>query len=151
MESTRSDLQRFADQKTVILTSYRRDGTPVDTPVHVAVEGGRAYVRTYASAFKAKRLRRNPEVELWVAGNGTWPAALALLNPRSARRTDFGIRARARVLTGEESVQAGKALARKYPLLHGFVIPWAHRHWYRTETVNLELTPAGRLRAVAAA
>lgn len=151
MESTRSDLDRFADQTTVILTSYRRDGTPVDTPVNVVVEGERAYVRTYASAFKTKRLRRNPEVELWVASNGTRPAALALLNPKSARRTDFGIRARARMLTGEESNRAAKALSRKYPVLHGFLIPWAHRHWYRTETVNMELTPQGRVRSVAAA
>ncbi|MBO0683612.1 MAG: pyridoxamine 5'-phosphate oxidase family protein [Candidatus Dormibacteraeota bacterium] len=149
MESTRSELERFADQKTVILTSYRRDGTPVDTPVHVVVEGGRAYVRTYASAMKTKRLRRNPEVELWVATTGTWPAALALLKPKSARRTDFGIRARSRILTGEESIRAGKALGRKYPLLHGVLIPWAHRHLYRTQSVHLELTPAGR--AVAAA
>src|SRR5204862_790219 len=30
---------RFADQKTIALTTYRRDGTPVVTPVPIAVDG----------------------------------------------------------------------------------------------------------------
>src|SRR5205814_8085955 len=94
-EATGSVLEAFRDQKTVILTSYRKDGTPVDTPVHIAVEGDRAYVRTYASALKTKRLRRNPELELWPASNGTAPEFLALSRPKAARRVGRGTRARA--------------------------------------------------------
>ena len=30
---------RFTDERQILLTTYRRDGTPVGTPVHVAVEG----------------------------------------------------------------------------------------------------------------
>ena len=141
MQAEPTALEPFRDQKTVILTSYRKDGTPVDTPVHIAVEGDRAYVRTYASALKTKRLRRNPELELWPASNGTAPAVLALSRPKAASRVGVGIRARARELDADESPGAARALARKYPLLHGFLVPWMHRHVYKTETVHFELTP----------
>ena len=141
MQAEPTALEPFRDQKTVILTSYRKDGTPVDTPVHIAVEGDRAYVRTYASALKTKRLRRNPELELWPASNGTAPAFLALSRPKAASRVGVGIRARARELDADESAGAARALARKYPVLHGFLIPWMHRHAYKTETVHFELTP----------
>ena len=43
-------------QQTVLLTTFRRDGTPVGTPVSVAVEGNRAYFRTWESAGKLKRI-----------------------------------------------------------------------------------------------
>jgi PPOX class probable F420-dependent enzyme len=147
MALPRSAIEPFADQKTAILTSYRRDGTPVDTPVHVAVDGDWVFIRTYSTTFKIRRLRRNPEAELWLASNGTRPALMTLSNPRSVRRADYGIRVRARLLEGEDSRRAATALARKYPVLHGFLIPWLHRHWYHAETVNAELTPVSEAAA----
>jgi PPOX class probable F420-dependent enzyme len=151
MTTRTADLEQFADQNTVILTSFRRDGTPVDTPVHLAVEGGRAYFRTYATALKTRRLRRNPEVELWVASNGRSPALAALLRQKAARRTGPGIRAQVRLQSGEDSARAAGALARRYPVLHGFLIPWLHRHVYRTETVHAEVVPTGEALAQAGA
>ena len=107
------------------------------------MEGDRAYLRTYATAFKARRLRRNPEVVVWAATGGTRPALTTLMNPKGVRRTGSGVRARARLVAGDESERAARVLARKYPVLHGFLIPWMHRHLYRTQTVNVELTLAG--------
>lgn len=43
-------LAPFVRQKTVLLTTYRRDGTPVGTPVHIAVDGDRAFFRTWDRA-----------------------------------------------------------------------------------------------------
>lgn len=40
-------LERFVRPKTVLLTSYRRNGTPVGTPVSIAVNGEHAFVRTW--------------------------------------------------------------------------------------------------------
>lgn len=140
MDRSGSPFEPFADQKTVIVTTCRRDGTPIDTPVHVAVDGGRAFIRTYAKAMKAKRLRRNPDVLLSLASNGTRPAIVGLLAAKQARRLDHGVHARARLLAGDESRLAAGALARKYPLLQGFLIPLMHR-LMRTETLNLELVP----------
>jgi hypothetical protein len=54
--------------------------------VHIATDGDRAFIRTYEKAYKAKRLRRRPEAELWLASDGTAPAIVALLRPKQARR-----------------------------------------------------------------
>jgi uncharacterized protein len=116
----------FARQRVVLLTTFRRDGRGVGTPVSVAVEGERAFFRTYDRAWKAKRLRRNPAVTIapsTVRGKVTGPA----------------LHARARLLGGEEAARAARALARKHPLLHGMLVPLAHRlRGYRT--LHYELT-----------
>ena|SRR5207237_10447300 len=139
MSTITSEIEGLGNQKTVILTTYRRDGTPVDTPVHVATDRDRAFVRTYEKAYKFKRLRRRPEAELWLASNGRAPATVALLRPKEARRVGSPVHVHVKELQGEESRLAAAALARKYPLLQGVLIPLSHRLW-RTRTVNLELT-----------
>jgi PPOX class probable F420-dependent enzyme len=53
----------IAQSKTILLTSYRRGGTPVTTPVSVARDGDRAVFRTWDTAWKARRLRRSPRVQ----------------------------------------------------------------------------------------
>ena len=113
--------------KTVLLTTYRHDGTPVGTPVNIAVDGNRAFVRTFDTAWKLKRIRNNLEVEIAPSPIGGTPTGPA-------------IRARARLLGGDESVYAGRAIARKHPILHGFLVPLAHR-LRRNKTVHIELTP----------
>jgi PPOX class probable F420-dependent enzyme len=122
-----SALEPLADQKTVLLTTYRRDGTGVGTPVHIAVDGERAFVRTWDTTWKLKRIRNNPEVQIapsTVGGRPTGPA----------------IRVRARVLDGDESEYAAELLARKYPILHGVLIPRLHR-LRGNRTMHIELTP----------
>ena len=57
-------LDQFMVQRNALLTTYTRDGTAVGTAVHVAIEDGRAYVRTYGKAWKWKRVRHTPECEL---------------------------------------------------------------------------------------
>jgi PPOX class probable F420-dependent enzyme len=117
----------FVRQTYVLLTTYRRDGTPVGTPVHIAVDGEHAFVRTWDTAWRIKRIRNNPEVEV---------------TPSTARGKPTGpaTHARARVLEGDESAYAGRALARKYPILHGFLIPLVHR-LRGNETMHIELAP----------
>jgi hypothetical protein len=134
-------LDAFRAQKTVVLTTYRRDGRAVDTPIYIAVEDGRAFVRTYRTALKTKRLGRNPEAILWRASNGSRPPLVALLFPKQTHRVGSGVRVRARELAGVEARAAATALTRKYPILNRFVIPWTHRFVYRTTTVHYELTP----------
>lgn len=128
------------DDSTVILTTYRRDGREVDTPVHIAVDGNRAFIRTYATAGKMKRIRRNQQVTLWPATTGKTNRIVALLRPKEAKRAGPGIQARARVLDANEAGEASNALRRKYPFLQGWLIPVSHR-LMRTQTMNIELTP----------
>lgn len=42
----------------MLLVTYKRDGTPVPTPVWFGQDGDRLYVWTEEQAYKAKRLRR---------------------------------------------------------------------------------------------
>jgi len=126
--SAAETLAPFVRQRTVLLTTYRSDGTPVGTPVNIAVDGDRAFIRTYDRAWKAKRLRNNPNVEVapsTVRGKPTGPA----------------IRAQARLLDGEEAKFAARALARKHRILQGILVPLAHR-LARYKTLHYELTPA---------
>jgi PPOX class probable F420-dependent enzyme len=120
-------LAPFVHQRNILLTTYRRDGTPVGTPVNIAVEGDRAFIRTWETAGKMKRMRRNPEVTI---------------APSTLRGTPTGaaLRAHARLLGSAESDHAARLLTGKHPLLQGILVPLAHRlAGYRT--VHLELTP----------
>lgn len=120
-------LAPFARQRDVLLTTYRRDGAPKGTPVHIAVRGNVAYFRTWDATWKVRRIRNNPAVTI---------------APATARGVPTGppVRADARILDGADATTAARALARKYPILHGFVIPLVHRsRGYRT--VHVELSP----------
>jgi PPOX class probable F420-dependent enzyme len=101
-------------QKTIVLTTYRRSGADVPTPVSVAVDGDRAVFRTFDRAGKTARLRRDPHVTV---------------APSNARGRVSGppVTARARLLDGPDSRQAARLLRRKYPLLHGVLVPLTHR------------------------
>jgi uncharacterized protein len=115
------------DSKTVLLTTYKRDGTPVGTAVNIAYDGDRAFVRTWESSGKAKRLRRNPDVEVapsTSSGKPTGPATPM----------------RARLLTGEEAELARRTIERRFRFMHGVVVPLFHRVRKLT-TVYYELTP----------
>lgn len=120
-------LESFVGQWAVLLTTYKRDGTPIGTPVNIAVDGNRAFVRTFDTAWKLKRIHNNPEVEI---APSTW----------RGRLTGPAIRARARLLEGEESAYAGRLLVRKHPILHRILVPLVHR-LRGNETVHIELRP----------
>lgn len=50
--------------KYLSLTSFKRDGTPVGTPVWFVAEDGHLLVETDADSYKVKRIRRNPHVRI---------------------------------------------------------------------------------------
>ncbi len=111
----------FARQQTVLLTTLRRDGTPVKTPVNIAVEGDRAFLRSWDTAGKVKRIRSNPEVTIA-------PCTLP------GRPTGPPVPAHARILSGKEAAHAARLLARKHPILHGMLVPLGH--WLRGKTTT---------------
>lgn len=122
-------LAPFTDQRAILLTTFKRDGSPVGTPVSIAVEGDHAFVRTYDRAGKAKRLRNNPDVEIA-------PSTM------TGKLTGDSVRARLTLLDGEAAAHAARLLARKYPFLHRFLVPLIHRlKGYRTLHYELRLLP----------
>lgn len=48
--------------KYVQLTTFRKDGTPVATPLWAALDGDKLVMWTVTDSWKVKRIRRNPEV-----------------------------------------------------------------------------------------
>lgn len=120
----------LVQQKTVVLTTYKRDGTPVPTAVSIAVVGDRAYVRSFEKAWKTVRLRND--------SRATVAPSTALGKPTGA-----AVEAVARRLSGAEYDAASRALVRKHPMLHGVLVPLTHRFGRRKmgRTVHFELTP----------
>jgi PPOX class probable F420-dependent enzyme len=64
MAAPTSALEPLVREKAVLFTAYHRNGTPVRTPLHVAVDGCGAFVRAWDTSGKAKRIRDNPEIEV---------------------------------------------------------------------------------------
>ena len=52
--------------KYISLTTYKKDGTPVPTPVWVAAHDDHYYVITGSASGKVKRIRNNPKVKMAV-------------------------------------------------------------------------------------
>ncbi len=58
------DLERFARQANVRFTTFRRDGTPVPTPIWVVRDGDHLLALTDRTTGKVKRLRHTPRALL---------------------------------------------------------------------------------------
>jgi PPOX class probable F420-dependent enzyme len=63
-----TSLLPLADSRFVSLTTFRRSGTAVSTPVWIARDGASLVVLTPAGSGKVKRLRNDPRVELRPCG-----------------------------------------------------------------------------------
>jgi PPOX class probable F420-dependent enzyme len=61
-------LLALADHRFVSLTTFRRSGAPVSTPVWVGRDGETLVVLTPAGSGKVRRLRSDPRVELRPCG-----------------------------------------------------------------------------------
>jgi PPOX class probable F420-dependent enzyme len=99
-----SDAASLAAAQYVALVSYRRDGTPVSTPVWVCGYGDALAVWTVRGSFKVKRIGRNPAVTVApckLRGEVTGPEAAG----------------RATVMSDEETAKLRTVMARKYKLM----------------------------------
>jgi uncharacterized protein len=94
-------VEEVARHKRALLVTYRRDGTPVPTPVWAALGGRHLYVRSERDAGKLKRLRNDP---------------CLLVAPCTVRGEPLGapFEARARMLAPAEEAVAEAALAARY-------------------------------------
>ncbi len=112
------------------LTTFRKTGAAVATPVWFAREGDRLYVMTQSESGKAKRIRSNtPDVTV---------------APCTSRGEVLGpaARGRARFLEGAEAEHARALLRRKYGLMwRAFNVYYRLRGQQRS-AVFLEIVPA---------
>ena len=89
--------------KYCLVTTFKRDGEAVSTPVWFGVAEGKLYFRTYTHAYKLKRLQRNPRV---------------LVGPCNRRGAPKGsmVEAAARHLPDSEEDRAERAIQSNYGL-----------------------------------
>ena len=57
-------LEQFSKQKYINLETYKRDNTPVKTPVWFVIDKGLVYIITRESTGKVKRLKNNQNVRV---------------------------------------------------------------------------------------
>ena len=57
-------LDKFSEQKYINLETYKRDNTPIKTPVWFVIDNGLVYIITRESTGKVKRLKNNQNVRI---------------------------------------------------------------------------------------
>jgi PPOX class probable F420-dependent enzyme len=128
------NLDALNKHRYISLTTYRRDGRGVATPVWFAIDGGRIVVWTDADSGKAKRIRATHRVTV---------------APSDARGkvTGDAFEGAARILPDGESASAMRALNKKYSLLKPVIdlgnraFAFVRRRPMATE-ILLAITPA---------
>lgn len=91
-----------ADAKYVLFTTYRKDGTPVATPLWAARDGADLVMWTVTDSWKVKRLRRNPAV------------LVQACDARGKKTSGPQVAGTGEVFDGAE---AGRLVARKYGVI----------------------------------
>ena len=116
----------ISDEKYVVLTTFRRNGDAVATPVWiVGLSDGTAGFTTEIDSGKVKRIRNNPSVTLQACGirGKVHPGAPV-------------VHATAEVLEGADAHGVGVAINRKYRLETAMLAvgSWIHKLLRRGET-----------------
>jgi PPOX class probable F420-dependent enzyme len=109
-------------KKYLSLTTFRKTGVAVHTPIWFAEENDRLYFMTSSQSGKVKRIRNNPRVAIapcTIRGKVTGPAFPATI----------------RILPPQENERVGRLIKAKYWLAR---IPFL---WRNTDAY-LEITPA---------
>ncbi|HLS78454.1 MAG TPA: PPOX class F420-dependent oxidoreductase [Nocardia sp.] len=114
----------------VMLTTYRKDGTPVGTPLWAVADGGKLYMWTVTDSWKVKRLKRNPRV------------LVQACDARGKKLSGQPVEATARVLDAEGTEHVRTLLKRKYKLLAWIALVGSNLRRGKAGTVGLEITPA---------
>ena len=119
-------LSLFLDQKYVNLETYKKDGTPVRTPVWFMIDGDIVYVVTREKTGKVKRLKNNQNIRIvpcsfkgkpeseWIKGIAQKVAGEEAEKAIKLRMKKYGFSAR---LTGLFSSQKGNPIVYSIKLI----------------------------------
>ncbi len=120
--------------KYLSLTTFRRDGTGVATPVWFVQEGERLLVQTDRNSYKIRRIRGNANVKIAVC-------------TATGRLRGVPMDARAELLPDADTGRVERLFARKYRLDLVVIRPiralqaMLHRGERRANSVTLAITP----------
>lgn len=117
----------LGSEQYVSVTTYRRDGTAVATPVWVAQDGEDVVFWTVTGSAKVKRIRNNPSV------------TVAACDYRGNVRGD-AVKGVAVVLSDEETERVRGLLRRKYGLIGRLTLLGSLIRRGRTGTIGVKIT-----------
>ncbi|MEU1503081.1 PPOX class F420-dependent oxidoreductase [Streptomyces sp. NPDC005732] len=125
MDETRLDT--FASGKFLLITSYRKNGTGVPTPVWVVRDGDALGAWTVADSWKVKRIRNRSDV---------------LVGPCDVRGNPTGeqVPATAEIVDGATTARYRGMIARKYGILGRLTLFGSRLRRGPEGTVGLRIT-----------
>ncbi|EGX56330.1 hypothetical protein SZN_28378 [Streptomyces zinciresistens K42] len=122
--------ERLGAGKYLLITSYRKNGTGVPTPVWVVRDGDALGVWTVADSWKVKRIRARPDI---------------LVGPCDLRGRPTGepVAATAEICDAATSARYRGLIARKYGVSGRLTLLGSRLRRGAEGTVGLRITPAG--------
>ena len=123
-----SETDRLTAERYVVLTTFRKDGRAVPTPIWVAGENGELVLWSERTAGKVKRIRNNGRVEIQacdVRGTVTHGAKVS---------------GQARLLDRSESERVRRAIARKYGIVGRITMFFSKLRGPADRTVGIAVT-----------
>lgn len=116
-----SSIGEIKNSKCISLTTFKKDGTKVSTPIWFNVIDGKIYVTTEPSAWKVKRITNNPNVEFAVC-------------TQRGKVTGTTFAGTARILAPVELAAVIAAKKRRY-------LTFRLIHLFKKDQVAIEITP----------
>ncbi len=126
--TTKHAFPHLAGHQYMNLTTFRKSGVAVSTPVWFVEAQGKLHLSTLRTYGKVKRIRNNPRV---------------LVAPCDVRGTPLGAAqpAIARVMGADEQARAHYALMHKYKMAYAFFVLVWHYSGKIHDVVYLALAP----------
>ncbi|MEV0030640.1 PPOX class F420-dependent oxidoreductase [Nocardia sp. NPDC050793] len=115
--------------KYTMLTTYKKDGSPVGSPVWLAQHDDRIVVAANADSWKIKRIRRNPNV------------TLQLCNARGTATSGDVVDGHAEILDTVGTERARTLIRKKYGIV-GALVAWTGKLRGPNNTVGISITAA---------
>ncbi|MHA1202984.1 MAG: PPOX class F420-dependent oxidoreductase [Candidatus Heimdallarchaeaceae archaeon] len=117
------------NQKYISLTTYKKNGEGVSTPIWFARDNDDIYIMTDMKTWKAKRIKNNPKVTF---------VSCSFRGKVKQKFSDLRIHGEAEFLKGKEHDKAEQQIANNYKLLYRFS--------RREENIFLKITPTAILK-----
>lgn len=119
-----------ADADYVLLTTYKKDGTAVSSPLWAALDGDRLTMWTVTDSWKVKRIRRNPSV------------VVQACDMRGRKLFGEPVPGQAVILDADGSDRARRAIQKKYGILGWLTVKGSVLRRGAAGSVGLTITPA---------
>lgn len=122
-----SEVERLSAGKYLLVTTFRKDGTGVPTPVWVVRDGDQLAVWTPTGSYKVRRIRANPRVRLA-------PCTF------QGHRTGDEVTGIARILDADGAKRIRRLIGRRYGIAGRLIVLGSVLRRGRTGTVGIALT-----------